>query len=86
MDSRHQIDPQLLWVDRMAKPTVSPARRHRKREGGRLRAGLWPRRGGRYLSAQDAVHHDDDEALQRVKHSEEDLEECRAPVGDGQDG
>ena len=40
----------------------------------------------RYLSAQDAVHHHYDEAFQRIKDSEEDLEECGAPVGDGQDG
>lgn len=39
-----------------------------------------------YLSAQDAVHHDNDEALQWIKDSKEDLEECRAPVGDGEDG
>lgn len=38
-----------------------------------------------YLSAQDAMHHDDDEAFQRIKHSEQDLEEGGASVGDGQD-
>lgn len=39
-----------------------------------------------YLSTQDAVDHDDDETLQRVKDGKEDLEEGRAAVGDGQDG
>ncbi len=38
-----------------------------------------------YLSAQDAVNHDNDEALQRVEHGKEDLEEGGAAVGDGQD-
>lgn len=37
----------------------------------------------RYLSAQDAVHHDNNEAFQGIKDSKEDLEECGAPVGDG---
>lgn len=39
-----------------------------------------------YLSAQDAVHHDNNEAFQGIKDSKEDLEECGAPVGDGEDG
>lgn len=39
-----------------------------------------------YLSAQDAVHHDDDETLQRVEDGEENLKEGRAAVCDGQDG
>lgn len=39
-----------------------------------------------YLSAQDAVHHHNDEAFQGVKDGKEDLEEGGAPVGDGQDG
>lgn len=39
----------------------------------------------RYLSAQDAVHHDNYEAFQWIKDSKEDLKECRAPVGDGED-
>lgn len=44
-------------------------------------------RGGvKYLSAQDAVHHDNDEAFQGIEDSKEDLEECGAPVGDGEDG
>lgn len=38
-----------------------------------------------YLSTQDAVDHDNDEALQRVEDGEEDLEEGRAAVCDGQD-
>lgn len=37
------------------------------------------------LSAQDAVHHDDDEAFEWVKDSKEDLEERGATVCDGQD-
>lgn len=40
----------------------------------------------RYLSAQDAVHHDNDEPFQRIKDSKENLEERRAPVSDGEDG
>ena len=32
------------------------------------------------------MNHDDDETLQRVEHGEEDLEEGRAAVGDGEDG
>lgn len=39
-----------------------------------------------HLSTQDAVHHDDDEALERVEDGKEDLEESRAPVCDGQHG
>lgn len=39
-----------------------------------------------YLSSQDAVHHHDDEALERVEDGEEDLEKSRAPVCDGQHG
>lgn len=39
-----------------------------------------------YLSAKDAVNHDDDETFQRVENGEEDLEEGGAAVGDGQDG
>lgn len=39
-----------------------------------------------YLSAKDAVNHDDDETLQRVEDGEEDLEKGGAAVGDGQDG
>lgn len=42
--------------------------------------------GGAYLPPQDAVHHDDNEALQRVEDGEEDLEEGGAPVGDGEHG
>lgn len=38
-----------------------------------------------HLSAKDAVNHDNDETLQGVEDSEEDLEECGATVGDGQD-
>ena len=36
------------------------------------------------LAAQDAVHHDNDESLQGVEDSEEDLEESGAAVRDGQ--
>lgn len=39
-----------------------------------------------YLSAKDAVNHDDDEALQRVENGKEDLEEGRSAVGDGEHG
>lgn len=39
-----------------------------------------------YLSTQDAVNHDNDETLQRVEHSKEDLEERRAAVSDCQHG
>lgn len=38
-----------------------------------------------YLSAQDAVHHDNDKAFQWIKDSKEDLEERRAPISDGED-
>lgn len=38
-----------------------------------------------YLSAKDAVNHDNDKAFQWIKHSKKDLEERRTPVGDGQD-
>lgn len=37
-----------------------------------------------HLSSQNAVNHDNDEALQGVKDCEEDLEESRTAVGDGQ--
>lgn len=39
-----------------------------------------------YLSAKDAVNHDDDETFQRVEDGEQDLEEGGAAVSDGQDG
>lgn len=39
-----------------------------------------------YLSAEDAVNHDDDETFQRVEDGEEDLEEGGAAVRDGQHG
>ena len=62
----------------------------REREGGGGEGGLGGA-GGRdgveaYLSAQDAVHHDDDKALQGVEDGEEDLEQGRATVRDGQHG
>lgn len=39
-----------------------------------------------HLSAQEAVHSDDDEALDGVEDGEEDLEEDGAPVGHGEHG
>lgn len=39
-----------------------------------------------YLSAQNAVHHDNDEPLQWVEDGKEDLKEGWAAVCDGQDG
>lgn len=41
-------------------------------------------RSNAHLSSKDAVNHHNDEALQGVKHCEEDLEESRTAVGDGQ--
>lgn len=38
---------------------------------------------GLYLSAKDAVDHDNDETFQRVEDGEEDLEEGGAAVSDG---
>lgn len=38
-----------------------------------------------YLSAKDAMNHDDDETLQRVEDGKQDLEEGGAAVSDGQD-
>lgn len=60
--------------------------------GGQCRP--WPRREARggwapppaHLSPQDAVHHHNDEALQRVEDGEEDLEEGGPAVGDGEHG
>lgn len=38
-----------------------------------------------HLPPEDAVDHDDDKPLQGVEDGKKDLEERRAPVGDGQD-
>lgn len=43
------------------------------------------RKESQYLSAQDAVHHDNNKAFQRIKDSKEDLEEGGASVGNGED-
>lgn len=79
-------------VNRGPSPAAPP---ERQRQGGRpsplVTSQNLPAAGGRapspaHLSAQDAVHHDDDEALQRVEDGEEDLEEGRPAVGDGEHG
>lgn len=77
--------PGALAATEAAGPrrTESPSpHTHTPGAQGGLSAGRPPA----HLSAQDAVHHDDDEALQRVEDREEDLEEGGAAVGDGEHG
>lgn len=51
-----------------------------------MRIKVYPPGSGSHLPPQDAVHHDDDEALQRVEDGEEDLKEDGALVRHGEHG
>lgn len=79
------------WVLAVSEPAPESILHLGRREEGRLllQPGLGGTGGRRfdamsYLSAQDAVHHDDDKTLQRVKDGEENLKKDGALVGHGE--
>lgn len=81
------------WVLAVSEPASESILHLGRRRGGTVvaeRTGEERARGWfeatSYLSAQDAVHHDDDKTLQRVKDGEEDLKEDGALVCHGEHG